>query len=809
MLAKDFNQGWELLPNEQPGLLGGGPEHGDPVTLPFDALVGESRSPKAPTKDKKGYFPNREASLLKRFDVPKEWADRYVTLEFEGVYAHSKVYVNGQLAGGEPAGYTTFAIELDPYLNYDQTNEIKVVARSTNDSRWYSGVGIYRDVRLYVAPAVQIPLHGLHYKTMHADEKHAEIRVELPVINHAHAKQNLRVVTTLLDDQGQVVASADTPLTLFGDNDQANVRHRLDVDAPKLWAPDAPNLYRLAVQIKDVDGQVLDQSQTMAGIRTIGISHEQGFLINGQAVKLRGACLHHDNGLIGAADIEAAETRRIKKLHEAGFNAIRCAHNQASQNLLNACDRYGMVVMNELSDAWDEPKNDEDVSNAFPFEWKHMIESLVDASYNHPSVMIYSVGNEIRILNSPYGAKRTRELADYLRSLDDTRYLTNATNLLITMGQVLGAHAKEKGMDNDENKGGMDINELLTNMGEIVKNVVSDEITSNLTEEAFESVDIAGYNYATARYAMDAKRFPKRVICGTETYPSQIGENWTLMQQHPYVIGDFTWTGWDYLGEAGIGQERYEGSQPGVFYGEYPWKTAYCGDFDLLGNRRPVSYYREIVFGLRKQPYVAVRYPWIEKKLDSLGWGFIDGISSWTWRGYEGQNVTVEVYAPGDEVALTLNGKEIGKQPLADHKAIFELPYEPGELQATSWENGQAGESFTLQTAADDVELFVTAEQDQIKASDRDLAYVDIALADQNGVINNQADTEIKVTVENGQLLGLGSADPKGTDSFTADHTHTFNGQAQAIIRPAKPGKIKVTVAAENMAAKTIEIDAE
>ncbi|MFC6260669.1 glycoside hydrolase family 2 TIM barrel-domain containing protein [Levilactobacillus fujinensis] len=799
MIAKSFNFDWQIVANEQPGIMESSGKNGPKVTLPYDALIGENRIAESPAKDKKGYFPNKQVTLVKKFKVPDSWQELCATLMFEGIYANSKVYINNQYAGGEAAGYTSFSVNLDHFLKYGEENELKVVARAMNDSRWYSGAGIYRDVRLFLGKPVHIPLNKYRITTVSADDEEATVRFDMSVKNVEHMTHKLSVETHLFDGEGNQVVQVSSPLTIFGGNEE-KLRQRLMVDSPELWSPNSPKLYQLICYLKE-NGEVIDQVETPVGIRMLEISHSKGLQINHRTVKLRGACIHHDNGLIGAADIGGAEERRIIKLKSAGFNAIRCAHNQASQALLSACDRHGLLVMDELSDMWDEPKNSDDGATNFSMNWKRMTQSLVESAYNHPSVIIYSIGNEITTLNNPHGAKRARQIGNYLRMLDDTRYLTNATNLLITLNDYLASQAKE----NDGKS--MDINELMTNMDKVVSEVVSSEVTSVSTEEAFDAVDIAGYNYATSRYELDENRFPQRIICGTETYPRQIDDNWALMQKHPYLIGDFTWTGWDYLGEAGLGQLRYEGDQVGAFYGEYPWKAAYCGDFDLLGNRRPVSYYREIVFGLRQKPYIAVRFPWIKKKISTQMWGFIDGISSWTWHGYEDQTITVEVYATGEEVSLSLNDKLLDRQPVKQHRAIFEVPYAVGNLTATSYRQGEVTGETTLTTADEQVQVQAQAERQAIVANDSDLAYVNLELVDRNKVVNGQANCEVKVTVDGpGELVGLGNADPKGEENFTDSTCTFFNGRALAIVRPTGAGEIIVTVHAKGQESQIIQI---
>lgn len=803
VIKKNFDADWQLAPNKAAGLLEPATNQKDSqkISLPYDCLIGEKRSLDTPSKDKKGYYPTGKATLIKNFDVPTDWVNKKAQLYFDGIYRNSRVYINNILAAQEPTGFTSFIVNLNPYLKYGQKNEVKVTCLSNNDSRWYTGLGIYRDVQLYLAPLTYIPVYGVRFTTQSADEKLAVVQVKTTVVNEQAKGQKLQVHVQLQAGNSATVKEDIKPLTLFKAG-KVTVESNLSIKEPRLWSPSHPRLYHLVVKIKDETGQVIDQDQETVGIRSLWLSTVKGLEINGQTIKLKGACIHSDNGLIGMAQYKFAEARRIKRLHDAGFNAIRSAHNQASQATLEACDRYGMVVLDELSDVWEEHNTDEDIADVFAAHWRKMADALVDSAYNHPSVVLYSIGNEIRTINTPYGAAEGRKIAAYIKAKDSTRYITEAVNFLICMPEVMASLMKKNG-----NAKGMDINYLLANIGEIVKKVHADPITDQRLAETFSALDIAGYNYGSDLYEKDGQRHPNRIICGTETYPSEVGTTWPLIKKLPYVIGDFMWTGWDYLGEAGIGQERYAGMTPDQFNGKYPWRTAYCGDFDLIGDRRPVSYYREIVWGQRQKPYLAVRYPWIQKKLNSLGWGFIDGISSWTWRGYENKPITVEVYANSDEVELSLNDKVLAKKKVKDCKAIFEIKYQPGKITATAIRHGQKAETMTLQTADEKVHLQAKAEQTNVDLSCHDLAYIDLSVVDENGILTNQKDCEVTVQVENGQLLGFGSANPKNEDNYTTGKAHTFNGRALAIIKPQKVGEMKVTFESEDLNEEAVNIE--
>lgn len=835
MKRQSFNKGWILNPLDayEIFLNPNSVKEERQVTLPYDAMLLETRNKDVPMGRNTGFYPDGQCTLMKKFTAPKDWKEKTVTLEFEGVYTNSMVYINGNYAGGCPHGYTCFTVSADPFLNYGEENEVKVMAKTHLDSRWYTGLGIYRSVNLLEGDLCHITAYGHRISTLNADGLGAEILVETEAENLRHTNASVYITTTVEDMDGNKAAESGAPLTLYG-GEKENLAQRIFIPRAKLWDIDSPYLYTVTTRIVE-GGKVLDESSCRVGVRTLSLDAENGLRMNGRVLKLRGACVHHDNGLIGSAAIPRAEQRRVRLLKEAGFNAVRSAHNPISRAFLDACDQYGMVVMDELTDMWTQRKGDWDYSTSFPSHWPQLVESIVAKDYNHPSVLLYSIGNEIHETGTSHGAKIGRRLARRLKELDPTRYTTNSVNLLmagrgqLSMESAMGtgqeanpaAFAAEAGqeanpaafadlgqMSADSIKN-MDINEMMNNLGPLMDMLVAGEAIGRITEETFSCVDVAGYNYAASRYAADRDRYPSRVIVGSETFPRDIAKNWDIVKKYPHIIGDFTWTGWDYLGEAGIGATTYEedGSQGNA---EYPWYIAWCGDLDITGHRRPVSYYREIVFGLRSQPYVAVRYPQTFGKTAKPGsWDFIDGISSWTWPQREGKPVEVEVYAPGDRVELYLNGQKAGEGALQDYKALIQTIYYPGELLAVSYDGDKETGRYSLVTAKEKVALDVRADRAIINADETDLCYIDISLMDENGVVNPAADRTVTASVEGaGILAGLGSANPTSEESFLAGSFRTCEGRLLAVVRPVCAGEITVTIEAENCDPATVRIQA-
>lgn len=815
MNRSSFNDNWTVGPKS--GFFSeitGKSVQPQSVTLPHDAMIARKR--RKPGEgggeghhlNSIGYYPEGEYDYKKTFFVPEAYKDKRVTIEFEGVYANAMVYVNGDFAGQYPNGYTNFYIKVDRFLKYGEDNEIKVVAMNYKDSRWYTGAGIYRNTKLIVGNLVHISLDGVKVSTPDIDPDRAVLSIATVVENEGLHTRTVNVHTEIVDADGIVVAGDIAPTTIFA-GENATLRQRLYVKLPKLWSVDDPNLYTCRTRIVD-GGELFDEEATTFGIRSLSLDPDRGLRINGEVVKLRGACIHHDNGVIGAATIDRAEERRVQLLKQAGFNALRSAHNPMSKALLDACDRLGMLVMDESYDMWTSTKSDHDYALHFPVWWERDIEAMVDKDFNHPSVILYSIGNEIpetgRSVDSVWG----RKLAEKIRSLDPTRFVTNSINFMVA---IMDEFKKMRG-DSGSQRGDEGINTMMNNMKNMMAAITSSELATTKTAESFAYVDIAAYNYADARYVQDRERFPNRVIVGGETYAENIDKNWKLVKENGHVIGDFTWTGWDYLGEAGVGKTTYDPSElaSGAF-GFYPWYIAWCGDIDITGNRRPVSYYREIVFGLRRDPYVAVQRPehYGKQAITSM-WGWSDSVSSWSWNGFEGKPVKVDVYADAEEVELLLNGKSIGKAAVGEaqrYKTEFETVYEPGELVAVAYAGGRETGRMTLRSAIGEVRLKAEADRAVIEASDKDLSFVAISLVDGNGNLYNTADRKVAVRVEGpGLLQGFGSANPKSEENFFDTERTTFDGRALAVVRPTGSGRITVTVTAEGCASQTVEIEA-
>ncbi|NTV91148.1 MAG: glycoside hydrolase family 2 protein [Clostridiales bacterium] len=608
----------------------------------------------------------------------------------------------------------------------------------------------------------------------------------------------------------------------------------MTISEPKLWNTETPYLYTCVCRLAE-EGGVIDETVEKFGVRTLQLDSERGLRINGSTVKLRGTCIHHDNGVIGAGTFERAEERRVQIMKQAGFNAIRSAHHPMSKAMLEACDRLGMLVMDEAFDMWQVSKSAYDYSLHFDEWWERDLEAMVSKDYNHPSVIMYSIGNEIFETGTKKGSGLNRKMAEKIRSVDGTRYVTNCVNGFMAafpyMGEIMRELAGEKdaGAASQEsgNSGARDgsaetgvtvepageINQFMMNIFQMQDRIAGSRKVTEILEETFAGVDIAGYNYMVDRYDNEKKLYPNRVIVGSETCPPDIGRIWGKVKACSNVIGDFTWTGWDYLGEAGVGAFAYDGG--GGFFKPYPALLAFPGDIDITGHRRPMSYYREIAFGLRKDPYIAVqrdnRYG---QKVEKTQWCGGDTVASWTWPGFEGKPAVIEVFSNAQEVELLVNGKALGRKAAGEatlYKVEFEVEYQPGSIEAVNYTDGVETGRTMLKTAGKKVVLAADADSTELKCDGTGLSFIMISLTDEEGNQNLWDKLPVTVEVEGPAVLqGFGSADPFSLESFFDSTRTTYDGKVLAVVRAlGEAGKITVKISAPGCEARTLLLEAE
>lgn len=831
MIRKKWNNEWTVVkPGDTPMMaaMQGHTAGAQMIILPHDAMICEKRTPDTKNQHQTGFYPGGVYQYTKSFEAPDEWKNKNVYLEFEGVYMNAMVYINGDYAGGHPYGYTNFYICMDDFLKYGQINEVKVIANNSmeENSRWYSGSGIYRNVNIMVGNHLHLPTDGVRITTPEVEEDCATVQIEVKLSNKGTGRHKIHLVTEIKDDRGEIAGKERTLITVFP-NQTIPVRQRILVENPTLWDVNTPNLYTCSVKIIEEE-TVLDEVKEHFGIRTITLNAKKGLRINGKETKLRGTCIHHDNGIIGAATLERAEERRCQQLKDAGFNCIRSAHHPISKAMLDACDRIGMLVLDELFDAWTRTKNNNDYAQQFSDYWEIDVEQMVAKDYNHPSVIMYISGNEIQEASTAKGAELNRKITEKIHTLDHTRYVTVAINGLLScidhMGEimcsVMGISMEqmtqmmaEQAVQQEESSGtGVDQANGATDLmyGPTADAFAKNEIVSELLEEFASVTDLTGYNYLTARHEMEHEMYPNRVILGTETLPADIVRLWKIVKENPHVIGDMTWTGYDYLGEAGSAVFYYDGRHG--FMPNWPISVAYMGDIDIIGYRRPMSYYREIVFGLRTKPYIAVeRLNHYGKTPGKSAWMWKDEIASWTWHGYEGKPAVVNVYSNAEEVELFLNGVSLGRKGVSEetnYYASFETIYLPGKLEAVSYRNGKEDDRENLVTAEEEVALYVDADRTVLKADGADLSYITVCLRDAGGNINLQKKEKVTISVEGaGRLQGFGSADPETENHYDNATWETYDGYLLAVVRAGnESGEIKVKFTSENSKSQEILI---
>ncbi|WP_448700909.1 sugar-binding domain-containing protein [Mucilaginibacter sp. AW1-3] len=719
-----------------------------------------------------GFFQMGIGWYRKTFTAPAKWKGKRVSIYFEGVYMNSEVFINGRSLGVHPYGYTTFTYDVTPYLNLNRQNivAVKVDNSKQKNSRWYSGSGIYRHVWIVVTNPVHIANWGTAITTPEVSATKATVRVKTLIKNETGLVQNIVLKTVL--EKGEKKAGDDQTKITLAPNSEKELTQIITVSNPTLWAPETPGLYKARVQILK-DNQSVDETKTNFGIRSLKFTTENGFQLNGKTVKINGGCVHHDNGCLGAAAFDRAEERRVEILKAAGFNAIRTSHNPPSEAFLAACDRLGMLVIDEAFDGWRTSKNKYDYALYFNDWWQRDLETMVLRDRNHPSVMMWSIGNEIIERKSPEAVETAKMLANCVRKIDPTRPVTSAMTT----------------WDKDW----------------------------EIFDPLMAAHDVAGYNYELHRAAADHERVPSRIIVQTESYPKDAFANWKLVQNNSYILGDFVWTALDYLGESGIGRWYYTG-ESSAFHARtelFPYHGAYCGDIDLTGWRKPISHYRSMLYNNNEKLYMAVREP--EKTPGDIhvtGWAVWPTWESWTWPGFEGKDMRVEVYAKYPKVRLYLNNKLIGKKETTEaeeFKATFSVPYAAGELRAVGIVNDKEVESTVLKTAGNATKIKLMADRGTIIANGEDLSYITVEITDNNGIMQPNSANNLQFSIEGpGVIAGVDNADPKDPDPYFATVRKVWHGRALLVIRSDKnAGKIKLTTSSQGLATATITINAK
>lgn len=730
-----------------------------------------------------GYSKGGIGWYRKDIKLNDELKDSVAILEFGGIYMNSQVYVNGTLVGGQHYGYTSFWIDISNKLKFGENNTIAVKVNNNHlNSRWYSGSGIYRPVSLTFKSATHIQHWGTFVNTPEITDQLAIIKVDTSIVSKVaveQTKKNISLIQEVLDQQGHVVAqqhNANVTLTSThkkknsAAQSSANVKSTITLSRPKLWSGSSPYLYKLK-QTLVVDDVPSDVSETEFGIRQLTFDANTGFTLNGQTILLKGLNIHHDNYLLGAAAYQRAEERKVETILAAGFNAVRTAHNPPSVAFLNAADRLGLLVINEIFDAWNYAKFDHknDYSSRFKLDWQQDVSNFIKRDRNHPSVIMWSLGNEIPEQNEALGVNTAAMLKAHVLSLDSSRKITIGAN---TAGEKADPY--------------------------------------------LNVFDVVGYNYQEKHYQSEHKRFPKRVMYGSETYSNLAFEYWQYVENLPYVIGDFVWTGWDYIGEASIGWTGYAPEWKNL--APYPWTLAYTGEIDALGFKRPAAYYRDVLWhtGNNKiSAFVKSPTPSLSPEQNPswyLYWVSPDIHPSWTWPEAKGKKVDVVVYSQFDQVELFINDKSYGRKLTSKdtkYMTTFNVPYIEGTLRVVGYNDGIAQDQWRLETAGKPTEIRLVSQRKSLSADGQDLAYVSAELYDENGhrVYHWNEDVAVEVNVTGaGKLLALGNANPRSVESFESNTRQTFRGRLVAVIQSTNGavGYITVTAKAKGISSNKI-----
>lgn len=773
------------------------------VMIPHDAMISEKRTEDSAGGINTGWFEGYDYIYEKEFEIPDEYEKQEISFEFEGVYHNAEVYLNGEKAAYRPYGYTNFYIDADPYLKYGEKNQIRVIAHNADqpNSRWYSGAGIYRPVWMYVRPKQHILRNEIRVRTLSVDPA----VIEAEVNTNAPGEVKLEVIA---DAGSDVIIAAEI-------HTDGKLTKQFEIPDAKLWSVNTPNLYRLRVTFaaEQENGQnkcmETDQEEVIFGIRTLKWDKEKGITINGERVILRGACIHHDNGVLGACCYPDAEARKIRILKENGYNAIRSAHNPCSKALLEACDRQGMLVMDEFVDVWYIHKTEYDYVNYFKEWWKQDLKDMVEKDFNHPSVILYSIGNEVSETAQKKGIHLTKTMTEYLHRLDDSRPVSCGINIFFNFLSSIGFGVysdkkakkeaeqaeKTKGKKKKKAVGSQFFNDLAGLMGSgFMKTGATFYGCDVKTRGTFANMDIAGYNYGIKRYQHDLKKYPERLILGSETFCDDAYTFWEMAKKNPRIVGDFVWAGMDYLGEVGVGSWEYRDYAPEFNHGP-GWITAGSGRIDLTGKPLAEAGYTKTAFELTNRPVIAVRpVNHTGEKHSPSAWKMTNAIESWSWEGCEGKVAEVEVYARAARVDLFLNGKKVGSNTLKNScDTRFKVEYQPGMLETVVYnQKGKEISRNTLYTAGKETELRAIAEEQSVQKDH--LAFIRLQYTDKNGTVKPLKRGILKVSVKGGKLLGLGNACPYNEIGYCTNETDTYWGEALAVVQADGSGDVVLEV---------------
>lgn len=913
MKRENWNRDWYFTKG-QASLM----KAGKRVQLPHDYMIESDVDREAPAAAAMGYFTGTVGTYTKYFEVPAEWQGERIYLHFDGVMMNASVSVNGSLVKRHHYGYTPFSVDVTDALYFGEANRVTVTVNPSMqpNSRWYTGAGIYRHVELSHVKPLHVEPEGIFAYTKRIDygtgagaagtdgkqerpdqAESAVVYVEVTLRNHFTKDHQVRVRAALIPDGQQPETGRDgcragdstadgwkgcqkgeseanqwvtdkTPLIerdtvlLVKAGSTAVARIPMTVSHPLIWDAEHPNLYRVKAQVEDMgvfgvslnkdaamEG-ICDEAEVLFGIRTVTADAVHGLQVNSRTVKLKGGCIHHDNGLLGAVSLRDSEYRKLRLLKESGFNAVRLAHNPGSGELLEACDRLGLYVFDEAFDAWGHSKQPGDYSQFFAQDWKEDMEAFILRDRNHPSILIWSTGNEVEERGGMGdGYAIAGELAAYVRSLDSTRLVANG---LCSMWSGLDDRSflEQTAASLKARKQGNAQNADLEGM---------DGAWEDRTESFCNCLDVVGYNYMDSHYEYAGQRYPERVILGTESFPNQFDKVWELVERLPYVIGDFTWTAVDYIGEAGIGKSKFfEEGDPMLEKGpmavsshmsEYPWRLANDADITIGGNLTPQGVYRKIVWG-SSETGLYVQHPKFHGMEEVVSnWGWNQMTDCWNYEDYAGKPVKVYVYSSAPEVELFLNGKSLGRAAAGKENrfcAVYEVSYEPGALTAVSRKGDEEVSRAEIATTGVPASIRLTPDKAALPADGESLSYVSVEILDKDGNVVKNAEIRLEASLEAAEapayslspvhrlltdgelkktaaafgvgaeeeepdfsayLAGFGSDNPVTEDNYTAGKCHSYQGRALAVVRAGQiAGTALLRVTGAGLGEASVEI---
>lgn len=806
------------------------------VNLPHDYMLEENVCEDAPAAAAMGYYNGRAAFYAKTILIPDAWKEEKVFLHFDGVMMNAALEVNGCQVMLHHYGYTPFWADITPYVYWGEDNRITVSVNPSMqpNSRWYTGAGIFRSVELVHTPRLHIAADGIFTYTKRVEYEEGKVSEahlcsEVTVCNDTPVTHLVRVEVTLFsENQARAVLTRSSSIQVNAAG-SATAIVPMTLPEPELWDVETPNLYQVTARVTDLGefgcglvpakgssagGSILtDELSVLFGIRTLTADAVCGLKVNGRTVKIRGGCIHHDNGILGAVSLYDSEYRKIRLLKESGFNAVRTAHNPPSAVLLEACDRLGMYVFDEAFDAWGIAKQPGDYNQFFKEDWKEDMKAFILRDRNHPSILFWSTGNEIPErggMNDGY--RLSMELAACVRSLDNTRLVSN------------GLCSYWNGLDDRTAAANFlkmkELSENTTGMEQNASAPVTDTFWEDRSEPFCSFLDVVGYNYMEDHYELAGKMFPERVILGTESFPMEIDRVWDYVERLPYVIGDCTWTSFDYIGEAGIGKSIFAdpespeaGMEPWALMShssKYPWRLANDADFDINGHLTPQGVYRRIVWGSTETGLFSASPETFGKKEIISKWGWPALSANWSWKGHEGEPIHVAAYSAADEVELFLDGKSLGKSAAGKKNryiADFDITYTPGLLEAVSYQNGAEVSRTGLKTVGEPAAIRLTVENIwgesgsiTLAPDGHSLAYIFAEITDAEGNRVPDASIPLRTSVTGaGTLAGFGSANPITDENYTAGAFTTYQGCALAVVRSGyETGEISLTVKADS-----------